>query len=97
MLITDNPDVEEDEPEFKYVAAIHGDESLSSEMYLYFIDLLLTEYGTDERITNLVDSHTIETMSMNRTHQFLVDLDTIFPKMLEIFSSKLVKSIGLVT
>jgi len=59
MLITDNPDVEEDEPEFKYVAAIHGDESLSSEICLYFIDLLLAEYGTDERITNLVDNTAI--------------------------------------
>jgi hypothetical protein len=59
VLITDNPDEEEDEPEFKYVSTIHGDENLCSEMCLYFIDLLLTEYGTDERITNLIDSTAI--------------------------------------
>ncbi|MBL7185000.1 MAG: succinylglutamate desuccinylase/aspartoacylase family protein [Phycisphaerae bacterium] len=59
MLISDNPDDEEDEPEFKYVAAIHGDESLSAEMCLYFIDLLLTEYGQNDRITNLVNSTAI--------------------------------------
>jgi len=59
MLITNNPDDEEDEPEFKYVSTIHGDENLGTEICLYFIDLLLTEYGTDERITNLVDSTAI--------------------------------------
>ena len=59
MLISDNPDEEEDEPEFKYVSTIHGDENLATEMCLYFIDLLLTSYETDERITNLVDSTAI--------------------------------------
>ena len=59
MLITDNPDDEEDEPEFKYVASIHGDESLSAEMCLYFIDLLLNEYGQDNRITNLINTTAI--------------------------------------
>ncbi|MHC4594256.1 MAG: M14 family zinc carboxypeptidase [Planctomycetota bacterium] len=59
VLITDNPDEEEDEPEFKYVSTMHGDEPVGTEMCLYFIDLLLTKYGTDERITNLVDSTAI--------------------------------------
>jgi len=59
ILISDNPDDEEDEPEFKYIAAIHGDESLSAEMCLYFIDLLLKEYGQDNRITNLINSTAI--------------------------------------
>ncbi|MEE8578296.1 MAG: M14 family zinc carboxypeptidase, partial [candidate division Zixibacteria bacterium] len=59
MLITDNPDDEEDEPEFKYIATMHGDENLGTEMCLYFIDLLLTSYETDERITNLIDSTAI--------------------------------------
>jgi hypothetical protein len=59
MLISDNPNDEEDEPEFKYVSTMHGNETLGTEMCLYFIDLLLTEYGTDERITSLVDSTAI--------------------------------------
>jgi hypothetical protein len=59
MLITNNPDEEEDEPEFKYISTIHGNELEGTEMCLYFIDLLLREYGTDERITNLVDSTAI--------------------------------------
>lgn len=56
IKITDNPDTEEDEPEFKYVSTMHGNEFVGVEMCLYFIDRLLTDYGTDARITDLVDS-----------------------------------------
>ncbi|MCP4639937.1 MAG: hypothetical protein GY851_05880 [bacterium] len=55
LVISDNPDVEEDEPEFKYVSTMHGDEPLGLEMCLYLVDRLLTDYGTDQRITDLVD------------------------------------------
>jgi carboxypeptidase D len=56
LKITDNPDTEEDEPEFKYVSTMHGDEPVGTEMCMYFIDRLLNDYGTDTRITDLVDS-----------------------------------------
>lgn len=63
LLITDNPDVEEEEPEFKYVSTIHGDEPVGTEMCLYFIDLLLRSYGgtTAEatRITWLINNTAI--------------------------------------
>lgn len=59
ILISDNPDDEEDEPEFKYVSTIHGNEPEGTEMCLYYIDMLLTEYGQNDRITNLVNSTTI--------------------------------------
>lgn len=59
MLITDNPDTEEDEPEFKYVSTMHGNEPVGVELCLYFIDHLLTQYGQDERITWLVDETAI--------------------------------------
>jgi hypothetical protein len=55
LRITDNPDTEEAEPEFKYIGAIHGDESLGSEMLLYFIDYLLSEYSSNSRVRHLVD------------------------------------------
>ncbi len=55
MKITDNPDDAEDEPEVKYVGSIHGDEPLGAEMCVYFIDYLLTSYGTDQRVTDLVN------------------------------------------
>ncbi|MHC4462656.1 MAG: M14 family zinc carboxypeptidase [Planctomycetota bacterium] len=56
VKITDNPDVEEDEPEFKYVSTIHGDEPVGTEMCLYFINMLLTNYASDPNITELIDS-----------------------------------------
>ena len=59
VLVTDNPDIEEDEPEFKYIGAMHGDESVGAEMCLRFLDLLTTEYGLDQRITTLVDTTAI--------------------------------------
>jgi len=59
LLISDNPDVEEFEPEFKYVSTIHGDEPVGTEMCLYFIDYLLSEYGVSGRITQLVDGTAI--------------------------------------
>ena len=55
MQITDSPDTEEDEPEFKYLATIHGNENLGTEMCMYFIGLLLNGYGTAPHITDLVD------------------------------------------
>ena len=59
MLITDNPDEEEDEPEFKYVSTMHGDEPVGTELCLYLIDVLLSDYGSDDRITDLVDETAI--------------------------------------
>lgn len=68
MRITDNPDLEEDEPEFKYIATMHGDELIGTEISLYFIDLLLTKYGAadaeGQRITSLVNSTDISILPM---------------------------------
>ncbi|MBN2309401.1 MAG: carboxypeptidase regulatory-like domain-containing protein [Candidatus Hydrogenedentes bacterium] len=59
LLITDNPDIEEDEPEFKYIGTMHGDEALGMELCLYLIDRLLSGYGTDSQVTALVDDTAI--------------------------------------
>ena len=53
--ISDNVGVEEDEPEFKYVSTMHGDEWVGNEMCLFLIDDLLNGYGIDPTCTNLVD------------------------------------------
>ncbi len=55
MKITDNPDVEEFEPEFKYSSSMHGDEVTGLEMCLRLIQLLVDQYGTDPTITSYVD------------------------------------------
>ncbi len=59
LHISDNPTDEEDEPEFKYLATLHGDEPIGTELCLDFIGLLLSEYGSNPRITGLVDETSI--------------------------------------
>lgn len=66
MKISDNPDDEEDEPEVAYVAAMHGDEVVGKELCIELIHYLLDNYGTDPRVTDLVDNTEIWIMpSMN--------------------------------
>jgi len=66
MKISDNPDVDEDEPEVAYIAAMHGDEVVGKELCIEFIHYLLDNYGTDSLVTDLVDNTEIWIMpSMN--------------------------------
>lgn len=55
MKITDNPTLEEAEPEFKYVSSIHGNEVVGYDMCIRLVQQLTTQYGTNARITNLVN------------------------------------------
>jgi hypothetical protein len=59
MKITDNPTVEEFEPEVQWIGAHHGDETISVEVCYYMIDHLLANYGVDPDITWLVDEREI--------------------------------------
>jgi len=86
--ITDHIGVKEAEPEFKYIANMHGDEVVGREMMVYLIDLLTSRYGLDNRITNLVNSTDIFIIpSMNpdgferrtRGNAHGVDLNRNFP------------------
>lgn len=92
LLITDNPDVEEAEPEFKYVSTMHGDEPVGTELCLYLIDLLLNSYGeTDtegQRLTSLVNDTEIWIVPLmnpdghvagSRYNANTVDLNRSFP------------------
>ncbi len=54
--ITDNIGIEEAEPEFLYTSSIHGDELTGAILMLRLIDSLLTAYGSDPRITSLVNT-----------------------------------------
>ncbi|MCK4341376.1 MAG: ankyrin repeat domain-containing protein [Phycisphaerae bacterium] len=55
IKISDNVNVEEDEPEFKYIATMHGDEIVGTKMCMNLINDMLTNYGSDPQITNLID------------------------------------------
>jgi len=54
--ISDNVDVDEDEPEFLYTSSIHGDETAGYILTLHLIDYLLSNYNVIPRITNLVNN-----------------------------------------
>ncbi len=66
VVISDNADEDENEPNFLYHANMHGDEVVGRELMLYFMEHLLQSYGKDSRITQLVDHSQIFIMpSMN--------------------------------
>jgi carboxypeptidase D len=44
------------EPMFKYVANMHGDESLGRELMIFLAHYLLENYGSDTRVTRLVNT-----------------------------------------
>ncbi len=46
----------ENEPQFLYTSSIHGDELTGYILNLRLIDYLLSNYGTDPRVTSLVDN-----------------------------------------
>jgi carboxypeptidase D len=54
------------EPMFKYVANMHGDETVGRQMLIYLAQYLLANYGTDPRVTRLLDQTEVHLMpSMN--------------------------------
>lgn len=44
------------EPMFKYVANMHGDETLGRELVIFVAQYLLENYGSDARVTRLVNT-----------------------------------------
>ncbi len=56
VKISDNPNVDEDEPELFYSAAIHAREVITPEILLYFMNHLTQQYGIDPEATDLVNN-----------------------------------------
>ncbi len=56
LKISDNVATHEAEPEFFYTSTMHGDETAGFPMMLQLADYLLSNYGTDDEVTNLVNN-----------------------------------------
>ncbi|HRS53620.1 MAG TPA: M14 family zinc carboxypeptidase, partial [Bacteroidales bacterium] len=56
VKISDNVNLDEDEPEFFYTSSIHGDELTGYVLTLRLIDYLLSNYGLDTDIKNIIDN-----------------------------------------
>ena len=89
VKISDNPTIEEAEPEVKYVSTMHGDEPVGMEMSLYLIDALLGGYGVDPRITSLINETEIWILPLmnpdgweagSRSNADGLDLNRSFPE-----------------
>lgn len=57
VKISDNPDIDEDEPETLYNSLIHAREIATLMNQIYYMWYLLENYSTDAGIKNLVDNH----------------------------------------
>lgn len=55
-VISDNVNIPEPEPKFLYTSSMHGDETTGYVLMLRLIDYLLTGYGSNPEITNLVNN-----------------------------------------
>lgn len=56
VKISDNPEIDENEPEILYTALHHAREPLSASQMLYFMWYLLENYDSDPEVKRLVDS-----------------------------------------
>lgn len=56
LKISDNVQINESEPELKYIGSIHGDETVGYDMLIRLIQLLTSQYGIDPRITTIVNN-----------------------------------------
>ncbi len=54
--ISDNVNLKENEPQFLYTSSMHGDELTGFILTLRLIDYLLLNYGTNTKVTNLVNN-----------------------------------------
>ncbi len=88
LKIAKNAAQDSDAPKLLYIANMHGDETVGRELMIYLARLLLNGYGTDARMTNIVDHAQVYLMpSMNpdgyeldqRYNADGVDLNRDFP------------------
>ena len=89
MKISDNVAQDEPEPGFRFISSIHGDEPVGYDLLIRLIQLLTSEYGSDARITEIVDNTEIWICPMlnpdgfvagRRFNAQIIDLNINYPK-----------------
>jgi len=56
VKISDNVGTDEAEPEFLYTSSMHGDETTGYVLMLHLIDYLLSNYGTNTEVSDLINN-----------------------------------------
>ena len=56
VKISDNPNVDENEPKVLYTAAIHAREVITPKVIFYFMDHLVNNYSTDTAVANIINN-----------------------------------------
>lgn len=88
MKISDNVELDEVEPEFKYISSMHGDEIVGRELTMRLIEKIANEYDSNQVLRDLVNNTEIYIMpSMNpdgsfsrrRVNARRIDLNRNFP------------------
>ena len=59
LKVSDNPDILEDEPSVYYLGDHHARETISVEVPLHILDYILSNYGTDDQITEDINNKQI--------------------------------------
>jgi len=59
LKISDNPEIDEAEPEVRFIGIIHGNEPIGCELLLKISDTLTSSYGNDTNLTDIVDNREI--------------------------------------
>jgi len=95
VRVSDNPGLQEDEPEFAYISTMHGDEKIGTILCLNFLELLLEGYGRDPLITSYVDETEIWIVPLMNPDGYELnirfnannrDLNRVFPEFSRDFS-----------
>lgn len=59
IKLSDNPELEEDEPNVYFVGEIHARETISLEVDLYLLNYLVEKYGVDDQVTDWINNRQI--------------------------------------
>ncbi|MEK7775332.1 MAG: M14 family zinc carboxypeptidase [Candidatus Zixiibacteriota bacterium] len=76
VKVSDNPGVDEAEPELLYISLIHAREPAAPAAVLYFIAHLLDQYGIDPEVTDIVNNRELYFVPMQNPDGYVYNQTT---------------------